>query len=103
MIADLHTHNPLGGITQQPRHVGFVLHLGTSAGRGVDEKLIKDVAARCVERVYAGARPERDDGLFTVGIAEDHLANSRRTGRSDIGKYAPARQLQHSGAHQSMG
>ena len=78
-------------------------HFGACGCRGIDEQLIKEVAARCIERVHAGARADRDDGLFAVGIVEDHLADRRRAGRSDIRQYAPAGQLQDPGAHQAVG
>ena len=100
--ADLHTYDTLGGVAKQ-RCREVSCSTSAPAAVGVNEQLVKEVAARCVKRVHASARPDRDDGLFTVGIVEDHLADRRRTGRAMSASTPPAGQLQHSGAHQSMG
>ena len=96
-----HTGHPPAAVTGDVGDGGPEAELGAGLTRGVDEDRIEHGPSRRVQGVDTGGRLDVDgDGL--AGVAERGPPDRRRSGGDDLVEEAPARELQHAGAHQAV-
>ena len=69
---------------------------------GLDEDPVEHGASRRVEGIHPGARADRDLHLVAVAVVEDGARDRWRAGAISPVQQAPARELEHAGAHQPV-
>ena len=100
---DPHAAHPATFVAQQRSHRRQVPNVNSRLRCRVNQDPVEDVTARGVQGVDSGTRADRHLRRLSVGVAEERAPDRGCARGDDVVQQPPTGQLQHAGAHQSVG